>query len=165
MKVLTQREKELGKELAQIKDEETQSIKTVEKMTKSLDALLQSKKQKSMNPVFFLRNLPFIDFLDPTLKIRQVVTENITDDRYFRHVPKVDRCMTCHTFIDRPGYENRPNPYKTHPNLALMVGDKSPHPMKEYGCTTCHGGEGHRVFDFNSVAHTPQNEKQKKRVG
>ena len=33
--------------------------------------------------------------------------------------------------------------------------------MKEIGCTVCHGGEGHRVTDFNVAAHTPQNEEQK----
>ena len=37
--------------------------------------------------------------------------------------------------------------------------------MKEIGCTVCHGGEGHRVTDFNAAAHTPQNEEQKARVG
>ena len=33
--------------------------------------------------------------------------------------------------------------------------------MKEIGCTVCHGGEGHRVNDFNSAAHTPRDDKQK----
>ena len=34
--------------------------------------------------------------------------------------------------------------------------------MKQAGCTTCHGGEGHRVNDFTSVAHWPEDEEQKK---
>ena len=33
--------------------------------------------------------------------------------------------------------------------------------MKEIGCTVCHGGEGHRVNDFNTSAHTPRDDKQK----
>ena len=33
--------------------------------------------------------------------------------------------------------------------------------MKEIGCTVCHGGEGHRVTDFNAAAHTPKDEKQR----
>ncbi|MBT3981339.1 MAG: c-type cytochrome [Bacteriovoracaceae bacterium] len=113
------------------------------------------------DPINFLRNAPFIDYLDPTIKIQQVVAENITEDRYFKQTEKVDRCMTCHTFIDKPGYEKKDNPYKTHPNLNLMVGADSPHPMKKTGCTTCHGGEGQRVFDFNAAEHRPENEKQK----
>ncbi|MCY4643958.1 MAG: c-type cytochrome [Bacteriovoracales bacterium] len=114
------------------------------------------------NPVWILRNAPFIDWLDPTIKVEQVVLDHITDDRYFRHVPKVDRCMTCHTFIDQKGFEDQPNPFKTHPNLDLMVGLASPHPMKSFGCTSCHGGEGHRINDFNAAAHTPQNLGQQK---
>jgi cytochrome c2 len=43
-----------------------------------------------------------------------------------------------------------------------MVGVESKHPMKQVGCTTCHGGEGHRVNDFVSVAHSPNDEKQEK---
>ena len=98
------------------------------------------RKQKYLQ-FLFLGTLPFIDFLDPTLKIEQIVVEQVTDDRYFQHVPKVDRCITCHTFIGEPGYEDQPNPHRTHPNLNLMVGADSPHPMKKWGCTACHGGE------------------------
>jgi mono/diheme cytochrome c family protein len=110
--------------------------------------------------IFAARNAPFLDYLDPTLKIQQIVLENITDDRYFQQVPKVDRCITCHTFIAQEGFEDKPNPHKTHPKLDLMVGKDSPHPLKQTGCTSCHGGEGHRVNDFSSVAHTPENDKQ-----
>jgi mono/diheme cytochrome c family protein len=104
--------------------------------------------------------MPFVDFLDPTIKIHQIVVNNVTDDRYFRQVPKVDRCITCHTFIDQPGFEKEANPHKTHPRLNEMVGLESKHPMKQVGCTSCHGGEGHRVNDFTTVAHMPENAKQ-----
>ncbi len=118
-------------------------------------------KTDMTNPIWIVRNMPFLDFLDPTIAVEQVVLENYTDDRYFQHVPKVDRCQTCHVFIDKAGYEDQEQPFRTHPNLELMVGRDSPHPKTEMGCTTCHGGEGHRVNDFNSIAHTPQNEEQK----
>jgi mono/diheme cytochrome c family protein len=66
-------------------------------------------------------------------------------------------------FIDQKGYEDQANPYKTHPKVdTLAVGMNSAHPMKEYGCTSCHQGEGHRVNDFTTVTHTPQNAKQRK---
>ncbi len=58
-------------------------------------------------------------------------------------VPKihmVDRCITCHL-----GYEwgsilpaTLPEPLTPHPNLPYM--DK--HPFQNFGCTTCHGGQG-----------------------
>ena len=162
MKQLTEKEKSKERELSGLYAEVTKTEKSIGDITKQIDLLKLAKEKTKKDHVFFMRNLPFLDFMDPTLKIHQVVAKNITDDRYFQHVPKVDRCMTCHVFIDKAGYEDRPNPYKTHPELSLMVGAKSPHPMKEYGCTTCHGGEGHRVFDFNAAAHTPRNEKQKK---
>lgn len=135
--------------------------KGIKEITGKLELLRQAKDQASFGPIFALRNLPFIDFMDPTIKIRQIVVNNVTDDRYFKHVPKVDRCITCHTFIDQPGFEKEVNPFKTHPNLELMVGNESKHPMKQIGCTSCHGGEGHRVNDFSSAAHMPKNEEQK----
>ncbi len=53
-----------------------------------------------------------------------------------------DRCTTCHMGIMIPGFENQPNPYKTHPDLDFW--NKS-HNFKDYGCTTCHGGQGFAV--------------------
>jgi cytochrome c2 len=149
------------KELEALKAELIEAEKQKRDLTIKAEFLNKSLDTTKVTPVFVLRNLPLIDFLDPTLKIQQTVLKNITDDRFFQQVPKVDRCITCHTFIDQSGYEDQPNPHKTHPNLAAYVGKKSPHPMKEVGCTICHGGEGHRVNDFNSAAHTPRDEKQR----
>jgi len=54
---------------------------------------------------------------------------------------RVDRCITCHQGITWPGLENAPQPYTTHPRLSLF---KS-HPVEDYGCTICHGGQGYSV--------------------
>ncbi len=161
LKTLQSKEKELRAKLDTLSQEQSSVEKSIKDMTLTVDLLKSAKSKTDMSPLFAIRNSPFIDYLDPTLKIHQVVLKNVTDDRYFQHVPKVDRCITCHTFIDQPGYEDQPNPHKTHPNLDLMVGKDSPHPLKQTGCTSCHGGEGHRVNDFNSAAHIPQNEAQK----
>ena len=163
MKTLQAQQREKAKELEELTIEETRIQKTIDEMLRTQNLLALAKSRMEMGPVFFLRNAPFLDFADPSLKIQQLVTDTMLDDRYFQHVPKVDRCITCHTFIDRPGFENEPNPHRTHPNLELMVASESKHPMKQFGCTSCHGGEGHRVNDFNAAAHTPQNEEQKKR--
>ncbi|MDD0854527.1 c-type cytochrome [Halobacteriovorax sp. GB3] len=162
MKNLQTAEKAKNKEISGKKESLTSVEKKISDMEMKTALLGKAKDKLKMDPIFAIRNAPFVDFLDPTIKIQQVVLSNITDDRYFQHVPKVDRCMTCHTFIDKAGYEDQPNPHKTHPNLELMVGANSTHPMKSFGCTTCHGGEGHRVTDFNAAAHIPQNEEQKK---
>ncbi len=165
------RKKELNNQLAAKNAElgtQTKSVDdtkvSIEKIIGAKDRLVASfdKARTYEDKIWLLRNAPIIDYLDPTLKIHQIVVNNIKDDRYFVQIPKVDRCITCHTFIDQKGYEEQPNPYKTHPKLDLMVGMDSKHPMKTFGCTGCHQGEGHRVIDFNAAAHTPNNEKQEK---
>lgn len=161
MKSLQANEKKLTRKIADIKKDITSTEKEINSIVGKKDLLQMAHDKKKITPLFALRNAPFIDFLDPTVKIQQIVLNNITDDRYFQHVPKVDRCITCHTFIDKPGYEDQPNPHKTHPKLDLMVGAQGKHPMKQFGCTTCHGGEGHRVTDFNSPAHMPATAEQR----
>ena len=160
LKAYQAEEKVIITKIDDLKKEVTETEKEIKDITNKLNLLELAKKSTDISPVFALRNLPFIDFLDPTIKIHQIVVNNVTDDRYFRQVPKVDRCITCHTFIDQPGYEKEANPHRTHPRLNEMVGMESKHPMKQVGCTSCHGGEGHRVNDFNSAAHMPDNDKQ-----
>ncbi len=65
----------------------------------------------------YFRNAPLLDFMAPTLTVRQVVTPNVVDDVNFARVTKMDRCTTCHLAIDRRGYEKYPQPFRTHPNL------------------------------------------------
>jgi mono/diheme cytochrome c family protein len=160
LKGLQAQEKEIRTKIADLNKEVISKQKELKDLTMKVTLLDAAKKQTDISPIFALRNMPFLDYLDPTIKIQQIVVNNVTDDRYFRQVPKVDRCITCHTFIDQPGYEKEKQPFRTHPKLDLMVGMESPHPMKVTGCTSCHGGEGQRTNDFGSVAHMPENEKQ-----
>jgi mono/diheme cytochrome c family protein len=160
LKAFQATEKEIDNKLVDLHKEVTATEKEIKEITNVLELLKMAHKQTDISPVFALRNLPFIDFMDPTIKIQQIVVNNLVDDRFFRQVPKVDRCITCHTFIDQPGFEKEANPFRTHPRLDEMVGLESKHPMKQFGCTTCHGGEGHRVNDFTTVAHMPDSPKQ-----
>ena len=52
-----------------------------------------------------------------------------------------------------------PQPYSSHPRLDLFVGDSSPHPMKNFGCTICHQGQG-SATSFKWSSHTPNTPKQ-----
>jgi mono/diheme cytochrome c family protein len=108
---------------------------------------------------YFL-NAPLLDFMAPTLKIRQVILPNVVDDVNFIRVPKMDRCQTCHLAIDRRGYEKYPQPFTTHPNLDQYVGSASPHPIDRTGCTVCHEGMGQSV-SFRDAAHMPATEEEK----
>lgn len=106
-----------------------------------------------------LLNAPMLDFAAPTLRIQQVVLEDLFDDYYFAKTQKVDRCMTCHLGIDQKGFESAAQPFRTHPNLDLYMSAESAHPLEKVGCTSCHSGSGHSV-DFITAAHTPRDEAQ-----
>lgn len=108
----------------------------------------------------YFRDAPLLDFMAPTLRIAQVITPNVVDDVNFTRVPKMDRCQTCHLAIDRAGYEEYPQPYRTHPNLELYVGTNSQHPIGQVGCTVCHEGMGQSV-SFRDAAHYPSTEEQR----
>ena len=83
------------------------------------------------NPVFVLRNLPLIDFLDPTVKINQIVLKNITDDRFFEQVPKVDRCITFYYRCVRQGVVGAPRGKERNPRRRFREGPIYPQ-LKEF---------------------------------
>ena len=107
----------------------------------------------------YLLNAPLLDFMAPTITVRQVITPNIVDDVNFTRVSKMDRCMTCHLAIDRDGYQDYPQPFRTHSNLAAFVGSASPHPVGQVGCTVCHEGMGQSIT-FRYASHSPAGPEQ-----
>jgi len=54
------------------------------------------------------------------------------------------------------------HPYSSHPRLDLFVGSLSPHPMSEFGCTICHGGQG-SATEFKFASHTPNDPQERAR--
>lgn len=147
------------KALGELRAGEKRLEKELERITKEVD--LTKRRLESAKPslVKELLNLPMLDFLRPTLQIQQVVLEDLYDDYHFTKVQKVDRCTTCHLGIDQKGFEDAPLPFRTHPKLDLFVGSDSKHPLEKFGCTVCHGGNGHSV-SFKDSAHTPKNPTQ-----
>ena len=145
------------------------SLKATEKqIEKSINQLLRDQKQleiklKKLEPsaVREILNAPMVDFVAPSLQVQQIVLEDLYDDFYFAKSQKVDRCTTCHLAIDRKGFEDTPQPFRTHPDLDLFLGASSPHPLEKVGCTVCHGGGGQSLTFIHS-AHTPKNEEQAK---
>ena len=104
-------------------------------------------------------NAPLLDFMAPTLTVKQIITPNIVDDVNFTRVLKMDRCTSCHLGIDRAGYEDYPQPFTTHPNLESYVGSASAHPVGQFGCTVCHEGMGQSI-NFEYASHTPRDAAQ-----
>ena len=136
----------------------TKEKQLLERRLTKLDPESMSFSNRVANIV---RDLPVIDFIDPYYDVKQVVVNDLKEDLVYMGMPKVDRCMTCHVGIDKKGFEDQPQPYTTHPRLDEFVGGSSPHPMIEYGCTTCHAGRG-RGTDFISSGHMPKNDTQAK---
>ena len=82
-------------------------------------------------------------------EFRSLVTEKFGKDRaaqiphglqqiWAKDLGRVDRCTTCHQAIEWKGLENAASPFKAHPKEIL---DK--HPVQQFGCTSCHGGQGY----------------------
>jgi cytochrome c2 len=57
---------------------------------------------------------------------------------FVKELSVADRCITCHQGVEWRGLENAPQPFRTHPKEILEK-----HPISQYGCTTCHGGQGY----------------------
>lgn len=62
-------------------------------------------EQERPNFANLVRNKPGFDFIKPTIKVQQVVLDNIKDQLNFAAVAKVDRCQTCHVGIGNSDYE------------------------------------------------------------
>jgi len=132
----------------------TREKNLVERKLSKVDPEAMSFANKVGNVV---RDLPILDFIDPYYEVKQVVINDLEEDLVYMGMPKVDRCVTCHVGIDKKGFEDAPQPYTTHPNLDLIVGPSSSHPISEFGCTSCHAGRG-RGTGFNSSSHSPNDE-------
>lgn len=156
-----------AKKIQAISDRMRRLEKKKSALSKSYDFL--KKKLRKIDPTSMpfankiaesIRNLPVLDFMNPSYKVDQIVLKDLTEDVNFAKVPRVDRCTTCHVGIVTPGYENAPQPYRTHPNLDMYLSSKSPHPIDDFGCTVCHNGRG-RGTDFISAAHMPTSVQQR----
>ncbi|MBI4483241.1 MAG: c-type cytochrome [Acidobacteria bacterium] len=135
----------IGKEMAGMRFQQTRLQQKVERL--------------QTNPVFYVRNAPMLDFMNPSLDINQYILDNLHMDINFMTIPRVDRCTTCHLAIDQKGYENMPQPFRSHPRLDLFLAADSPHPIDSVGCTSCHLGRD-RGTTFGTAAHTPRDAKQ-----
>jgi len=57
---------------------------------------------------------------------------------WLKDLNRIDRCTTCHEGMEWKGLDSAPNPFKSHPQEILKK-----HPLNQYGCTICHGGQGY----------------------
>ena len=85
------------------------------------------------------------------MEFRQMVAGKFGDDRaavlpagvqqiWVADLSRADRCVTCHQATAYKGFETAEHPYRTHPVEPLRQ-----HPVENYGCTSCHSGQGWAV--------------------
>jgi mono/diheme cytochrome c family protein len=104
--------------------------------------------------VLLLTGFVFYDYYMPEWKqyqseFRNLVEEKLGPERaavvpsglqqtYVKELDKADRCVTCHQGVEWKGLESAPEPFRTHPQEILEK-----HPIAQFGCTSCHGGQGY----------------------
>jgi cytochrome c2 len=93
----------VGKFLARIKEIEDKK----KELTATTELLEKQRRLVAMGSDNLILNAPMLDFINPTLKIDQVVLNDLFIDMNYMSVPRVDRCQTCHRAIDRPGFESK----------------------------------------------------------
>lgn len=131
-------------------------------MTREIKRLTERLESLRFGFAWAVRNAPMLDALNPSLRIRQAVMNDLTLDLNFAKAPRVDRCQSCHLGADSDAYAEQSQPFASHPRLDLYVADTAVHNAAEYGCTVCHLGKG-RGTSFYSAVHTPANESEEHR--
>ncbi|HSY51417.1 MAG TPA: c-type cytochrome [Thermoanaerobaculia bacterium] len=91
--------------LKKIKDAEDQK----KLLTASVDLLNKQLTAVDMDEFStnWILSQPLLDFVNPVIKIDQVVLNDLSIDMNYMNVPRVDRCQTCHRAIDTPGWESK----------------------------------------------------------
>jgi cytochrome c2 len=56
---------------------------------------------------------------------------------WVKDLVRVDRCVTCHQGMEWKGLDSAAQPFKSHPQEILKT-----HPLNQFGCSVCHGGQG-----------------------
>ena len=96
------------------------------------------------------------------MEFGRMVAEQYGDDRaallpkgvqqiWVADLSRADRCITCHQATEYKGFESAEHPYRTHPVEPIKQ-----HPTSDYGCTSCHGGQGWAIDTADAhgeVAH------------
>ena len=125
--------------------------------------------------------LPIVEGFNGHLKVTQDWLPDLSVTLGMTSIARFDRCRTCHLNVDRTAAGNVaafphgdsdsddiatwvadnkfPHPFATHPNHDLFVTAASPHPLGEFGCTSCHEGQGSGT-DFLNAEHGPNDPHQ-----
>jgi len=120
-----------------VKDQEKVLVTKLEDWNKPREAI--ELKMDAVSWQMLGGRVPKVPMID------QIVLPGFERNNFEQWVDRVERCENCHVAIDKAGFDDLPNPMKTHPNRAYYLGNHEP---AQFGCTPCHGGQGASI---NSV--------------
>jgi cytochrome c2 len=147
-------------EVSAVETELKNAGKSIELVRKKLDTLAPADLPTQVANV--IRDFPGLDFIGPSLLVQKVLPPDLTFELNFVQKPRIDMCQTCHVPIDREGFDEEANPFRSHPRLDLFLSAKSPHPQSQFGCTICHRGAG-EALDFQRTDHRPSDAEEAER--
>ncbi len=140
-------------EVQAVKDQIDAINSKVDSLTDKLKQLntkrddLIDKADGYMIPVKF-RNATLFSY--PKIpKIQQTAIDDFDRNAFDEAVARVDRCQSCHMGADKRGFENAPEPFRTHSNFEEII---LKHPPDKFGCSPCHEGQGPAVSSVR-LAH------------
>ena len=128
------RETQMQKEMDEILGEVTALQSKIEEMEGD-----RSRLEQRLDQLVLVKIGPFDVPKIP--KIEQVVIPEYEKSNFEVPLSRVDRCTSCHSAIAKAGFDDLPNPLKTHPHPELM----HKHPGETFACTPCHEGQGPAV--------------------
>lgn len=167
------------KELTKKRDAAAAAMKTFESDIVRLEAA-KDRIQPSTSTVGgavksfkrWLMEQPIVDGFNSHMKIQQDWLPDMKITLGMAKTARYDRCRTCHLAIDRVGPGDVPDfphgdgkdgtyahPFSTHPRPDVYLTASSPHPLNEFGCTSCHDGQG-SATSFTNASHTPNDPHQ-----
>ncbi len=86
---------------------------------------------------------------NPETAVRSGIAERGIIQIDLQALNRVDRCVSCHLGMDDPGMAQVSQPLGMHPGDFL-----ADHPVQQYGCTVCHGGQGRALTSKDAHART-----------
>jgi cytochrome c2/predicted nucleic acid-binding Zn-ribbon protein len=163
LQVVTAQRSEVDAQLASGRQNLNGAEKHLDALMSGVDSLNQRIASLDKSLDYFILNAPLADFIQPDLKVEQVMLSGLYQNINFTTVDRVDRCVTCHVASTRLGFtdERWEEPFRTHPRPDLFVMANSPHPYTTFGCSSCHGGLD-RATDFARVGHSPGSEDERR---
>lgn len=94
----------LERNIADARKEASDAVADLGRLVMEQQRLQRTADSRKWGPGAAFRNLPIIDAFAPPFKVRQDIPEGLTIDYTFKQVQRVDRCASCHMFIDKADF-------------------------------------------------------------